>query len=61
MPVGFTWEIFFDAKNDRPISDDHLNSNHKNTVMKTNAINASNGMVIKPNQLMYSPLQGTPL
>lgn len=28
--------------------------------MKTNPVNASSGMVIKPSQLIYTPEQGTP-
>jgi hypothetical protein len=30
-------------------------------VIKVNAVNARNGIVTKPNQLIYSALHGTPL
>ena len=34
--------------------------NNRSKVIKLNAVNAKNGMVIKPNQLIYSVLHGTP-
>src|SRR5699024_7362996 len=39
---------------------DSLRPTHKKTEIRIKAINARNGMVINPNQLIYWPLQGTP-